>query len=783
MTVRAPLYLFHLVLLLAASTGAHAALSSRGDTPGGFHQCAETFVAPGNLDWRNTSANGVFSDSNDHALVSKRQAMRRDSPSRADNAPTPHHLSIRDISVRFTQLPAIASSGLALVIGSLVAGCGGGNGSADVASQTSSSSSSSTTAGTPVAAGDSAILQSGSTATADHSSTSSADAGGAASASSNPDAGSTIAASTDSTAAPAAAHVSDTIALSSHSGVGTNLAQVSYYGSQYPTIDFMKRAGNWLTQCTPSVNKDCKAAAWDTGEEASLDLDANGWVKSLPATGSTVTYRYATTAVLGGGSQPLGKYIVRYDGQGTLIYGGIGAKVAAESSAGRDVVNVSAGTGFLFISVTATTPTNYLRNIRVYAPGGACSGDMSTYVTSAAACTGSAGSFVAFENFPAGSVWFPKFLADVKGFRTLRFMDWGQTNLTKAAAWADRTPPAYRNWGRNSGVPIEAMFDLAKNAGADPWMNIPPYATDDYIHQFGKLAHTNLAAGQTLNLEYANEMWNYAFPATSWALTQAKTALASAAAQGVDQNSLLRNWYAQRLVQACNIVKGEFGADASRVRCIANTQAANAWDTTQVLSCPYAGGACAKSIDVVAIAPYFGQYIANTSNRSLVSAWYADADGGLTKMFQEIVGTDAPSAASVITPLASISKVPGGSLAQIKGWMITSQAAAAKYGKPLWAYEGGQSLLAPPADTDQTLLKLMIAANRDARMGAAYQTMMQDWVAAGGQTFALFTDIATPSKFGFWGLRESQFDTAANSPKWKTALQWRDQTACWWSGC
>jgi hypothetical protein len=115
--------------------------------------------------------------------------------------------------------------------------------------------------------------------------------------------------------------------------------------------------------------------------------------------------------------------------------------------------------------------------------------------------------------------------------------------------------------------------------------------------------------------------------------------------------------------------------------------------------------------------------------------------------------------------------------------MVATKAAADKYGVPMWAYEGGQSLLPLANDTDQSLLNLMIAANRDARMGAAYQTMLSDWKAAGGQTFAIFTDIATPSKYGFWGLRESQWDTAANAPKWKTALQWRDNTACWWTGC
>jgi hypothetical protein len=588
------------------------------------------------------------------------------------------------------------------------------------------------------------------------------------------------------TAAAAGGGATKAVTVAARSGVGTNLAQISYYAASYPTVDFMKRASTWLTQCSPYTNKDCKTAVWDSGEESKLDLDGGGWVKSLPATGSSTTYRYVTTTVVSGGTQPTGKYVVLYDGQGTIAYSGIGTKVAAESSAGRDVVNVTNGAAGLFLSITATTPTNYLRNIRVYAPGGACSGDMNTYVMAATACTSGKGSYVAFENFPAGSTWFPTFMSGVKGFRTLRFMDWGQTNINMITSWANRTPANARTWSGNAGVPIEAMFDLAKTASADPWINIPPYVDDDYIHQFGKLAHQNLAAGQTLNLEYGNEMWNYSFPATVWATTRAKVAFASNLAKGVDLNTLTINWYAQRLVQACNIVKGEFGADASKVRCIANTQAANTYDTNQVLACTYAvaalGAPCAKSIDVVAIAPYFAQYIGATAYRPTVSAWYADPDGGLTKIFQEISGTDS-SGAPAITPLAATANAPGGAINQVKTWMVATKAAVDKYGIPMWAYEGGQSLLPPAGDTDQALLQLMTAANRDARMGAAYQVMLQDWAAAGGQTFALFTDIATPSKYGFWGLRESQFDTTANAPKWKTAVQWRDATACWWAGC
>ncbi len=779
------LFYFILGLALPIPTVAHVLLSSNVKAWSERRSCAETLVAPGNVDKRNGPAFSSISYSNPPTLLPKKEVMRRDPSGLAETVQTPLSLSLRDIAMRFNMSRAIGSSGLALAISSLVVGCGGGGGANDGSTQeavtatapsapvvTSGADSTPTQAGaTTTASGGNSDASSTSTST---STTSSTDA--------STDAPTTVAIA-DPDAGAAVGATSGNAASKPRAGIGTNLAQVSYYSAEYPTIDFMKRAGGWLTQCSPYTNKDCKTSVWDTGEESTLDLDANGWVKSLPATGASVGYRYVTTTVLSGGTQPVGKYVVLYDGQGTLAYSGVGTKVPSESSAGRDVVNVTSGTGGLFVSITATTPSNYLRNIRIYAPGGSCSGDLTTYVTSAAACASDKGTYVSFEHFPAGATWFPTFLNGVKGFRTLRFMDWGQTNLTQVTSWTQRTSTTARTWAGNAGVPLEVMFDLAKTASADPWMNIPPYATDDYIHQFGKLAHQSLAAGQTLNLEYGNEMWNYAFPATVWSQAQAKIAFASNLSKGVDLTTLTVNWYAQRLVQACNIVKGEFGADASRVRCIANTQAANAWDTSQVLACPYAGGACAKSIDVVAIAPYFGQYISNAANRPTVTTWYSDSDRGLSKMFQELIGNDGPGNAAMITPLASTSKVPGGALAQIKSYMVATKAAVAKYNIPMWAYEGGQGLLQASSDTDTSLLNLMIAANRDARMGAAYQTMLQDWVAAGGQTFTLFTDIAPPTKYGFWGLRESQFDTTANAPKWKTAVQWRDSTACWWAGC
>ncbi len=578
------------------------------------------------------------------------------------------------------------------------------------------------------------------------------------------------------------------VAVSSRSGIGINLGTLTTVSPEIPSIDLMKRAGAWYVGCNISTSSSCAgftgtARSFDTLEEPQLDLDAQGWIKSLPANSDTsVKFRFATT-VLSSSIAPDGKYVVRYDGAGTITYSGMAKKVTAESTPGRDVVQLTnSASGGFFLTINATNPANYLRNIRVYPPGGACANDYTTFAASASACSSAKGAYVAFESFPANQQWYPPFISDVKGFRTLRFMDWMKTNTTLNADWAGRALPTDRTWSGANGAPVETMVDLANAAGSDPWMNLPAHATDDYVHQFGRLVHQRLATNLHLNLEYSNETWNYAFAQSNWMRTQGAAQWASELAKGANPYTLGYNWYAQRLVQVCNIVKQEFGADAARVRCIANTQAANAAVTSQVLACTYAAGAlgkpCGKLIDVVSIAPYFGYYIGNTSFRPTVQSWYADADGGLSKLFTELSGVET-TGKSLAAPL--MAAFPTGARGMSRGWMTTTKAVADTYGLPMWAYEGGQHLVPPNGDTDAKFLALITAANRDPRMGAAYDQDIADWKASGGQTFVYFNHVSQPSKFGIWGAKESLTDV--NAPKWKAVVKARDTSACWWAGC
>jgi len=705
---------------------------------------------------------------------------------------------------------------LAVALGATVAGCGGGGGGSteqagvtEVTTPVSSTNPSAGSSDTTSTIADAPVSTTGSAATTINDSVASASPApvGTSTPADNgasvdtvapqADAPATQVASSDQTATPQSVATRDTTtplntavappSTPARSGVGMNLNQVSYFSPETPTIDLMKKASPWLTQCNGSV-ANCAALAsparaWDTLEEAKLDLDANGWVKSLPAANSTTAvYRTVSALIFSGNFQQLGKYVVTYDGSGTLTYNGAMSKSASESTAGRDVVNVVNNGGAAWLTITATNPSNYIRNIRVLPPGGVCGTDMTVYAASAAACTGK-GAYTTFDKLPSTVVWHPQFLQDLKGSRTLRFMDWGQTNTNLITSWSKRTQPTAHIWSDAAGVPVEAMFDLARNVGADPWINLPAHVDDDYIHQFAKLAHAKMATQSVLYLEYGNEMWNYAFPATKWAYTQAQTVFAKqVAASGGNPYLAETNWYMQRLVNACQIVKGEFGADASRVKCVANTQASVAYNTSSALACTYAattlGKPCGKFIDAVAIAPYFAYYINSSKTLATVASWYTDADGGVGRLFQEILGTDSKGV-SVVAPLAIVgSGAPtSGALAQIKSWAVATKAVADTYGLPMMAYEGGQGMT---ASGDAKLQALLVAANRDPRMATAYQQMMSDWRAIGGQTFNFFTDVKTNGTSGLWGLKENQFDTTA--PKWQAATQWRN-TACWWSGC
>ena len=134
------------------------------------------------------------------------------------------------------------------------------------------------------------------------------------------------------------------------------------YSDENPFRNVFLESREWFTQCVAGVDPGCSnAKAFDTGEASKLVLDANGWVKRLPARSEAPVFTRAATIMQVADERHndySGTYEVRYKGKGTLEYSG-GAHLVSHRP-GRDVVKVDAGGQFILV-IAKTDPRNYIQ--------------------------------------------------------------------------------------------------------------------------------------------------------------------------------------------------------------------------------------------------------------------------------------------------------------------------------------------------------------------------------------------------------------------------------------
>jgi hypothetical protein len=198
--------------------------------------------------------------------------------------------------------------------------------------------------------------------------------------------------------------------LKLRSAIGTNLANIAYFSSQVPFVDVMKSASGWISG---------SGGTWDNQQR--LDLDANGWVRSLAPGQIARTLMLRSIA----NHYPAGRYLVRYKGQGTLKFE-YAARVVSQIP-GEIVLDVNpAIDGGVYLGIEATDPRDYVRDIVVTMPGGICEGDPFTHAASAQNC--GTRRFLSFADNSDTIIFYPGFLnrlARVLGL-ALHGLDGGQ---------------------------------------------------------------------------------------------------------------------------------------------------------------------------------------------------------------------------------------------------------------------------------------------------------------------------------------------------------------------
>ena len=590
---------------------------------------------------------------------------------------------------------------------------------------------------------------------------------------------------------------------SSGGTLGTNLEGLSYYATELPFLNILKECGSnyyftgWFTGSPPA----------DTLEEASLQLDSDGYPLAIPQTGlassSVYTICFRSPTVYSGGSAPPGQtawyppgsYTVQWTGSGTVAISGDATATLTASGQTFNVTTPSANG--LFVQLTSSATGNELRNLSIVQT-----------------------SLIA--SFNAGAIFHPLFASAVANFKQLRFMDWHNTNnelsgvsftaaptgtgatlsspwtlpsgsynlylaptandlgaqaeIVSAAftfgstaanwspalayphrsyddivdvslSWGARALPSNAFYTLREGVPLEIQVALCNQVGAACYINIPLTASDAYIESLGQL----VMYGQWMQQGFSglNPTLNAYFELSNEVWNGQFGAYVVAGALGEQL------WPTQAAAGFFEYNRQWYGMRVAQM----------AADLSQLLG----------PVTFARVNPVLGAQAANTftATESLACSYYANAPctanvraiaiapycGGVFSASDEatILSAAVPLDAlfATLSAQGALMSVPtGGWLGQCEG-DISSYASYP--GMALMAYEGGQNFV--PDAQQPGWPALIRAAEYDPRMGGLYTSLLNFWAKSVGKgaqnSFDVFTDVSVINSGGAWGALES----------------------------
>ena len=508
--------------------------------------------------------------------------------------------------------------------------------------------------------------------------------------------------------------------LTNYTSIGINLYWNVYYSPEFPFLNRMKTSGAWAAQ----------------GSNSSLiPFTANGYPTGSPA-GTTSLYTMVALDPIT--STSTSTYVLTWTGSASFFIAG-GQIIS--SKPGKIVFRFTrTDTNQTFVSVSGLDPSHPLDNMAIVR-----SDQVDLYNT--------------------GEIFNPAFISQVGKLGTLRYMDWSTTNTDTTSNWADRTTVSNRSWQSdgNSSVPIEVEVALANETKTNMWLNVPTYATDDYVRRMVTYVHDHLDPSLSLHLEYSNEVWNFSFQQAHYALTQGdKLWGTDANGDGViDPNDPKEHYgpgwvtyYGYRAAQVANIANQVYGAHTSRLVNVLSTQTTYQGLEKYIISGVERAnvGRVCRLFGEYAITTYFGTVLnpQNATDRATILTWARSGNTGLESAF------------AAIKDNAGITAPDTGSLTWLSGVLAYQGAEAQKLGLNLVAYEGGIDLtnVANGYGSDSIIVQGFVKRlHADARMVEIYTQMTSRFSTAGGKLLNVFTDVGAG-----YGTLNSIYDSG--SPEW-----------------
>jgi len=564
-------------------------------------------------------------------------------------------------------------------------------------------------------------------------------------------------------ASPGAASPSGSTHRRPASTLGYNMDYPGDWTNMPPFIDQMKNARAVQGECS-SVDPGCDPAAH-------LDLDANGWVKSLRYRDDPSRSYAAAHVVFNTSSErpDIGKtFVVTWQGSADVQVYGVG-EVRREAT-NRLSFELAAGNAML--TLRDIDPAAHARDVRIFRA------DHEALLNQ-------------------GEVFSPDMLAFLAPFGSLRFMDWmlsnapgqcsggnengracyavtnddcggggvcsmpgrwperptaDQPSLFAAGQYLDNAHPELGT--KVGGYPVETLVALANRVGTDPHFNMPADYDDDYVRSFARHVRDNLEPGLRASVEYSNEVWNWGFPQAEYANELGRQLFP-------DEGTAWVQFAAGRTSNLCRIWKEEFKGQEERVRCLISPQTDWRELAETVLECPAwvathpGSGPCYEHVDAINITGYFSGCL--HTNASAVNGWRAQGDeAALDLAFEQLEhgGVLDGCRDSLDDTIA--------------GYTYFSNLARPR-GLDLYVYESGTHFA---YDADDATREFFVAITRDERMYDVYRRNFGSFVAAGGSTFNVWGWVAPDDA---WANSESLLDL--DHPKYRAIVDFTRASA------
>ncbi|SEO00708.1 hypothetical protein SAMN04490248_1014 [Salinihabitans flavidus] len=531
---------------------------------------------------------------------------------------------------------------------------------------------------------------------------------------------------------------------------------ITDWSVQHPFLDRMKSARTWIGHLPGRWGGVSTQELSEGGH-----LDENGWLRSIPERVDRVEALILTDQLP---EEPglAGRYRMTYEGTGDIAVGGRGRTISRED--GEHWFEYQPGEGAVAVAIRTTDPEgtgDYIRNIRILHED-------------------------QIPLFEAGAEFNPRWIEKIADLRSLRFMDWMQTNGSSVKGWEDRPTTADYTYKRR-GVPVEVMVRLANLVGADPWFCMPHLADDDFVRRFADYVRDSLDPKLKTYVEYSNELWNFIFPQAQWANTQAAERWGEGAAP--DAWVQYAGMRAARTMRLWSDVYGE----AAEERLIRVLGVHSGWPGLEsgMLDAPLwqaeapGNGAPAEAFDAYAVTGYFGRELGGDDHAPQILDWLSEEEGalrdagraeGLEHRVLDLY-VEERRFASVVPKVAKLLREGSVRELILSSWPYHARTARAR-GLQLVMYEGGTHVLGHGAWGDSaTLSEFFQHLNYTDEMAAIYAELLKGWREAGGTLFNAFVDVARPSKFGSWGALRHLGD---ENPRHGVLMAYNRETSAWW---